>query len=112
LPHKILTGRYDGFKKFHAQCGVSAFTNTKESAHDHFNMGHTSTSVALAAGLAKARDILGGSENIVAVIGDGSPSGGEAFEGLNIAGDLNSNFIVVVNDNEMSIDPNSGSFFI
>ncbi|MDR1447577.1 MAG: 1-deoxy-D-xylulose-5-phosphate synthase [Candidatus Ancillula sp.] len=111
LPHKILTGRYKGFKKFHQDQGISAFTNIDESEHDHFNMGHTSTSISLAAGLAKSRDILGSVENVVAIIGDGSLSGGEAFEGLNIAGDLNSNFIVIVNDNEMSIDPNSGALY-
>jgi 1-deoxy-D-xylulose-5-phosphate synthase len=111
LPHKILTGRLDLIEKFHAEGGASAFTNIDESAHDHFNMGHTSTSVSLAAGLAKSRDIAGRHENVIAIIGDGSLSGGEAFEGLNVGATLQSNFIVLLNDNEMSIDPNSGGLY-
>ena len=108
--HKILTGRKNAFiepKKYI----VSGFTNKDESEHDIFNVGHTSTSISLATGLAKARDYVGGNENVIAFIGDGSLSGGEAFEGFNNAGALNSNFIVIINDNEMSIAGNSGALY-
>ena len=108
--HKILTGRKDAFiepKKY----SVAGFTNMLESEFDIFNVGHTSTSISLATGLAKARDYAGGQENVIAFIGDGSLSGGEAFEGFNNAGDLNSNFIVIINDNEMSIAGNSGALY-
>lgn len=110
-PHKMLTGRKDAYlyeEHFH---DVSGYTNPEESEHDMFNVGHTSTSVSLASGLAKARDLKNDNENIVAVIGDGSLSGGEALEGLDFAGDLNSNFIVVVNDNDMSIAENHGGLY-
>ena len=90
----------------------SGYTNPEESEHDFFNVGHTSTSIALAAGLAKGRDVLGGKENIIAVIGDGSLSGGEALEALSVAGsELNSNFIIVVNDNEIAIAENHGGIY-
>ncbi len=79
--------------------------------YDNFEIGHTSTSVALSAGLMKGRDIQGGKENVIAVIGDGSLSGGEAFEGLNIVGELGTNAIVVVNDNDMSIAENHGGLY-
>ena len=79
--------------------------------HDHFVIGHTSTSVSLASGLAKARDLRGERFNVVAVIGDGSLSGGEAFEGLDVAAELGSNMIVVVNDNQMSIAENHGGLY-
>ncbi|GHV16503.1 1-deoxy-D-xylulose-5-phosphate synthase [Fibrobacterales bacterium] len=115
--HKLLTGRQAQFAKFHAEGGCSGFTSISESPHDFFNVGHTSTAVSLAGGLAKARDLkfragdTSANENIIAVLGDGSLSGGEAFEGLNVAGALGSNFIVLFNDNEMSIDPNHGGLY-
>lgn len=110
-PHKILTGRKEGFTdpdKYHKYTG---YTAPEESEHDIFKVGHTSTSVSLATGLAKARDLKGGKSNVIALIGDGSLSGGEAFEGLDNAADLNSNIIVVVNDNDMSIAENHGGLY-
>ncbi|MBO7478519.1 MAG: 1-deoxy-D-xylulose-5-phosphate synthase, partial [Salinivirgaceae bacterium] len=102
--HKILTGRKAGYIDDTRFAEDSGYSNPEESKHDFFNIGHTSTSVALALGLAKGRDILGRKENIVAVIGDGSLSGGEAMEALNVAGsELGSNFIIIVNDNEQAI---------
>lgn len=109
--HKILTGRAKAFldpTKYHS---VTGYTEPNESEHDHFMVGHTSTSVSLALGLATARDIQGESGNVIAVIGDGSLSGGEAFEGLDNAGEYAKNFIVVVNDNEMSIAENHGGLY-
>lgn len=109
-PHKIVTGRKDGF--LHPEnTTISGYSNPKESEHDNFIIGHTSTSVSLATGLAKARDLKGEDYNIVAIIGDGSLSGGEAYEGLNNAAVLNSNMIIIVNDNEMSIAPNQGGLY-
>ena len=103
-PHKILTGRKNGYISDEHFSEDSGYTNPEESEHDFFNVGHTSTSVSLATGLAKARDIKGDKENIIAIIGDGSLSGGEALEGLNVAGsEINSNLIIIVNDNEQSI---------
>ena len=110
-PHKMLTGRKDAYlyeEHFH---DVSGYTNPEESEHDMFNIGHTSTSVSLASGLAKARDLKNDTENIIAVIGDGSLSGGEALEGLDFAGELKSNFIIIVNDNDMSIAENHGGLY-
>lgn len=110
--HKILTGRKAGYIDDSRFPEDSGYSNPGESQHDFFNIGHTSTSVALALGLAKGRDILGRSENIVAVIGDGSLSGGEAMEALNVAGsELGSNFIVIVNDNEQAIAENHGGIY-
>lgn len=109
--HKILTGRKNGFMNPQDYGSLSGFTTPWESQHDLFKIGHTSTSVSLASGLAKARDLIGGKENVVAVIGDGSLSGGEAYEGLNNAAVLNSNIIIVVNDNEMSIAVNQGGLY-
>ncbi len=109
--HKILTGRKEGFINPEDYNKISGYTNPKESKHDFFEVGHTSTSVSLATGLAKARDLKGDNENIIAVIGDGSLSGGEAFEGLNNASVLNSNIIIVVNDNGMSIANNHGGLY-
>ena len=109
--HKILTGRKEGFldaQKFH---DFSGYTNPAESEHDFFIVGHTSTSVSLACGLAKARDLKGQNGNIIAVIGDGSLSGGEALEGLSNAAVLGSNIIIIVNDNEMSIAENHGGIY-
>lgn len=110
-PHKILTGRKEGFTdpdKYHKYTG---YTAPEESNHDIFKVGHTSTSVSLATGLAKARDLKGEKFNVIALIGDGSLSGGQAFEGLDNAADLNSNIIIVVNDNDMSIAENSGGLY-
>lgn len=107
-PHKILTGRKDGFINEKNYGKYTGYTAPEESEYDLFKVGHTSTSIALATGLAKARDINGTKENIIAFIGDGSLTGGEAYEGLNNASVLNSNFIVVVNDNDMSIAENQG----
>lgn len=110
-PHKILTGRKNGFLKKEEFGKVSGYTNPDESIHDIFRVGHTSTSISLACGLAKARDLKKETGNIIALIGDGSLSGGEAYEGLNNAAELNSNFIVIVNDNDMSIAPNYGGIY-
>ncbi len=109
--HKMLTGRKDAFLYEEHYDDVSGYTNPDESEHDFFTVGHTSTSISLACGLAKARDLKGGKENIIAIIGDGSLSGGEALEGLDFAGEQNSNFIVVVNDNDMSIAENHGGLY-
>lgn len=110
-PHKMLTGRKLGFIKPLEHPEISGYSNPAESEHDHFVIGHTSTSVTLAAGMAKARDLKGEKSNIIALIGDGSLSGGEAFEGLNNASVLNSNMIIIVNDNEMSIAENQGGLY-
>lgn len=110
-PHKILTGRKDGFINDEHFSDISGYTNPDESEHDFFNVGHTSTSISLASGLAKARDLKGDSENIIAIIGDGSLSGGEALEGLDFAHELKSNFIIIVNDNGMSIAENHGGLY-
>lgn len=107
--HKIITGRKDAFIFREQYKTVTGFSNPLESEHDIFAIGHTSTSISLACGLAKARDLQGGTENIVAVIGDGSLDGGEAFEALNCAAELDSNLIVIINDNEMSIPENHGA---
>lgn len=109
--HKMLTGRIKAFLDSADYDDVTGYTQPAESPYDLFAVGHTSTSVALAAGLAKARDLKGGKERVVAVIGDGSLSGGEAFEGLDYGATLGSNFIVVVNDNQMSIAPNHGGLY-
>lgn len=110
-PHKMLTGRAFGFTDDERFDEISGYTAPQESEHDIFTVGHTSTSVSLATGLAKARDMQGGKNNVIAVIGDGSLSGGEAFEGLDNAAELKSNFIVVVNDNQMSIAENHGGIY-
>ena len=110
-PHKMLTGRKDAFLYEDKYDDVSGYSNPDESDHDFFTIGHTSTSVSLACGLAKGRDLKGDRENIIAVIGDGSLSGGEALEGLDFASELNSNLIIVVNDNDMSITENHGGLY-
>lgn len=110
-PHKMLTGRKDGYLYEEHFDDISGYSNPDESEHDFFTVGHTSTSVSLACGLAKARDLKGESGNIIAVIGDGSLSGGEALEGLDFAGEMNTNLIVVVNDNDMSIAENHGGMY-
>ncbi len=107
--HKLLTGRLERFDSLRRHRGISGFPKREESAYDSFGAGHASTSISAALGLAAARDALGGTEKIVAVIGDGSLTGGLAFEGLNQAGALKKDLIVVLNDNEMSISPNVGA---
>ncbi|URZ03272.1 1-deoxy-D-xylulose-5-phosphate synthase [Clostridium felsineum] len=109
--HKMLTGRKDAFINSEKYDEVSGYTNPEESEHDFFNVGHTSTSISLACGLAKARDLKGEKDNIIAVIGDGSLSGGEAYEGLNNAAEEGTNMIVIVNDNDMSIAENHGGLY-
>lgn len=110
-PHKILTGRKEAYISPEHYKDVTGFTNTKESVHDHFTMGYSSTSVSLALGLAKARDLSGGKENIIAVTGDGALSGGEIYEGLNFAGEYGKNLIVILNDNEQSVAENHGGLY-
>ena len=109
--HKILTGRGFAFTDEEKYGEVIEFSSPKESESDLFHMGHTSTSIGLAVGLAKMRDILKKQEKIIAVIGDAALGGGQAYEGLNIAGDLNSQLLVVLNDNEMSVFDNHGSLY-
>ena len=109
--HKMLTGRRQAYFEDDHFGDISGYTNPAESEHDFFNVGHTSTSVSLASGLAKGRDLKGGHENIIAVIGDGSLSGGEALEGRDFASELASNLIIVVNDNDMSIAENHGGLY-
>lgn len=109
--HKILTGRKEAFLNPAKYASVSGYTNPHESEHDFFIIGHTSTSVSLACGLAKARDLKHDSENVIAVIGDGSLSGGEAYEGLSNAAEMGTNLIIVVNDNDMSIAENHGGLY-
>lgn len=109
--HKMLTGRMEAFTDPAHYNDVTGYTNPRESATDLFTIGHTSTGVSLAGGLVKARELMGGDENIIAVVGDGSLSGGEAFEGLDYAATLKSKFIIVVNDNEMSIAENHGGLY-
>lgn len=110
-PHKMLTGRLHGFSHDEGICEISGYTNPDESEHDFFSVGHTSTSISLACGLAKARDLKSEKNNIIAVIGDGSLSGGLALEGLSNAGAMNSNIIIILNDNEMSIAENYGGLY-
>lgn len=110
-PHKMLTGRAGAYVNEAEYGDVSGFTNTDESTHDIFNIGHTSTAISLASGLAKARDLAGGTENIIALVGDGSMSGGEALEGLNVVGEMGTNFIIVFNDNDQSISENHGGMY-
>lgn len=110
-PHKMLTGRKDAYLLEDHYDDVSGYSNPDESPHDFFTLGHTSTSISLAEGLAKARDLKGEKGNVIAVIGDGSLSGGEALEGLDYAAELGGNFIIVVNDNDMSIAENHGGLY-
>lgn len=112
-PHKVLTGRAQGFLgDVDDMNAISGYSSPAESPlYDNFEVGHTSTSISLATGLQKARDIKGTSENIIAIIGDGSLSGGEAFEGLDEASELGTGIIIVVNDNEMSIAENHGGLY-
>lgn len=110
-PHKMLTGRKDAYLYEDKYDDVSGYSNPHESEHDFFTIGHTSTSISLASGLAKARNLKGEDGNVIAVIGDGSLSGGEALEGLDYATELDGNFIIVVNDNDMSIAENHGGMY-
>ena len=110
-PHKMLTGRVEAYINEAEYDEVSGYTNPEESPHDFFNVGHTSTSISLASGLAKARDLAGRRENLIALIGDGSMSGGEALEGLNVVGEMDTNFIIVFNDNDQSIAENHGGMY-
>ena len=108
-PHKLLTGRRDSFDSLRQGGGISGFARRDESEHDPFGAGHASTSISAALGLAKARDLRGGDEHVVAVIGDGAMTGGLALEGLNNAEAVNTDLIVILNDNEMSISENVGA---
>lgn len=112
-PHKVLTGRAAGFMgSINDMNAISGYSSPAECPeYDNFEVGHTSTSISLATGLQKARDIKGTDENIIAIIGDGSLSGGEAFEGLDEASELGTGIIIVVNDNEMSIAENHGGIY-
>ena len=107
--HKILTGRKDKFETLRTEGGISGFTRPVESEHDIFSSGHSSTSISAAVGLARAKQIKGEKGKVVAVIGDGALTGGLAYEALNNSGNDNSNLIVVLNDNNMSISKNVGS---
>nr|WP_092067343.1 1-deoxy-D-xylulose-5-phosphate synthase [Dendrosporobacter quercicolus]NSL46536.1 1-deoxy-D-xylulose-5-phosphate synthase [Dendrosporobacter quercicolus DSM 1736]SDL54795.1 1-deoxy-D-xylulose-5-phosphate synthase [Dendrosporobacter quercicolus] len=107
--HKILSGRREYFNTLRQAGGMSGFPKISESVHDAFGTGHSSTSISAALGLALARDMSGGRNHVVAIIGDGSLTGGQAYEALNHAGDLGANLIVVLNDNEMSIAKNVGA---
>ena len=110
-PHKILTGRKEGFMNPDKYLKYTGYTAPAESSHDLFTVGHTSTSVSLATGVAKIRDLKGEKYNVIALIGDGSLTGGEALEGLNNAAVLGSNIIIIVNDNDMSIATNHGGLY-
>ncbi len=110
-PHKMLTGRWKGFFDAEEMRKISGYTNPNESEYDNFIVGHTSTSISLATGLAKARDLRGEHHKVIALIGDGSLSGGEALEGFSNAAVLNSNILIIVNDNEMSIAENHGGIY-
>lgn len=107
--HKMLTGRRAGFDHLRQLDGLSGFPKPNESPYDAFAAGHSSTSISAALGLAKARDLMGGKEHVIAVIGDGSMTGGLAYEALNNAGREQTNLIVILNDNQMSIDTNVGA---
>lgn len=107
--HKILTGRRDAFSTLRKKGGITGFPNRFESAYDAFGVGHASTSISAVLGMALARDAKGEKNQVIAVIGDGALTGGESFEALNNAGDLGTKLIVILNDNEMSIDANVGA---
>lgn len=109
--HKILTGRKQAFLDPAHYHDLSGYTSPQESEHDHFVVGHTGTSISMAVGMAKGRDLCGRTENVIAFIGDGSLSEGEALEGLDNAGEMTTNLIIIVNDNEMSIAPNHGGIY-
>lgn len=107
--HKILTGRRDSFGTLRTLNGISGFPKRHESPHDAFDVGHSSTSISAATGFAAARDLAGRKNKVLAVIGDGSMTGGIAYEGINHAGHLNKDMVIVLNDNEMSIAENVGA---
>ena len=107
--HKLLTGRQDDFNTLRTRAGVSGFPKQAESEHDHFGVGHASTSISAAVGFAAARDARHEDHSVIAIIGDGALTGGLAYEGMNNAGQLNTDMIVVLNDNKMSISPNVGA---
>ena len=107
--HKLLTGRYKEFSTLRQKDGMSGFTNTTESPHDFFINGHSSTSISSALGLLTARELNNNTGKVIAVIGDGALTGGMAYEALSHAGQLSKNLIVILNDNQMSIDHNTGS---
>ena len=108
--HKLLTGRYNQFDTLRKHGGLSGFTRTSESPHDYFDMGHSSTSISSALGLLTARSIQKQDGKVIAIIGDGAMTGGMAFEALSQAGQISKNLIVILNDNQMSISQNTGSF--
>ena len=110
-PHKILTGRKEGFTNPENYLKYTGYTAPEESVHDLFKVGHTSTAASLAVGVAKARDLKGETGNVIAIVGDGSLSGGEALEGFDNAVTLDSNIILVLNDNDMSIAENQGGIY-
>lgn len=109
--HKMLTGRKNAYINPECYKSVTGFTNPKESKHDLFTVGHTATSVSLALGLAKGRDAAGNDDSIIAIIGDGSLSGGQALEGLNYAGEYGKNLIIIINDNQQSVAENHGGLY-
>ncbi|MFV0555593.1 MAG: 1-deoxy-D-xylulose-5-phosphate synthase [Lactovum sp.] len=109
--HKMLTGRWESFTNEEKFKEITGYTDPTESEHDHFVIGHTSTSISLACGMAKARDLKGTTENVVAIIGDGALGGGLALEGLSNAGDFQSNLIIILNDNDQSIAENHGGLY-
>ncbi|MBR6397603.1 MAG: 1-deoxy-D-xylulose-5-phosphate synthase, partial [Lachnospiraceae bacterium] len=106
--HKILSGRKDGFEGLRKYGGMSGFPKHKESPYDVFDTGHSSTSISAGLGLVQARDLLKEDYKVISVIGDGALTGGMAYEALNNAGDRKTNFIIILNDNTMSIAPNVG----
>lgn len=110
-PHKVLTGRKEAFLKEELFGSVTGYSEPAESVHDHFTMGHTSTAVSMACGMAKARDLMGRKEKVIAVVGDGSLSGGETYEGLSCGAKLHSNLIIVLNDNCHSIANVNGGLY-
>ena len=107
--HKILTGRRDGFDGLRKYGGMSGFPKRKESSCDAFDTGHSSTSISAGLGYARARDLLGENYAVISIIGDGSLTGGMAYEALNNAAQMKTNFIIILNDNEMSISENVGA---
>src|ERR1700754_2202278 len=108
-PHKILTGRRDRIRTLRQGGGLSGFTRRTESEYDPFGAAHSSTSISAGLGMAVARDLSGGKNNVIAVIGDGAMSAGMAYEAMNNAGAMNSRLIVILNDNDMSIAPPVGA---
>src|SRR6201747_2217974 len=108
-PHKILTGRRDRIRTLRQPGGLSGFTRRAESEYDPFGAAHSSTSISAGLGMAVARDLAGGHNNVIAVIGDGAMSAGVAYEAMNNAGHLRSRLIVILNDNDMSIAPPTGA---